>query len=139
MIGPMIGYLSLLFILLKPVKGFLIFAIVNTSFAIILCSPRYISNIILRDIIVGICYFGQAFFAASIAFTQVIFSHFFDENSKKCENSIWYSLAFLGEIVAVLFTQILVYNLGIRWEYVNLIWHLYIVLIGILMYEYLGD
>jgi hypothetical protein len=50
----------------------------NGIFSLIMCAPRYISIIIVRDFIVIICLFFQTFFLSALAFTQIIFSKYFN-------------------------------------------------------------
>jgi hypothetical protein len=72
-----VGSIFLLFLSLKPVKGFLIFAIINAMFAALMLLPQYASNPI-RDIIVAISLSGQFFLIAPIAYTQIIFSAYYN-------------------------------------------------------------
>jgi hypothetical protein len=74
----MIGSLFILFFYINPVKGFLIFGVLNAIFGLLLFVPRYISIVILRDLIVIISLFGQAFLLSGLAFTQIIFSKYFN-------------------------------------------------------------
>ena len=74
----MIGSLFILFVYINPVKGFLIFGVLNAIFGLLLFIPRYISIILLRDLIVIVCYFGQSFLLSGLAFTQIIFSKYFN-------------------------------------------------------------
>lgn len=74
----MVGSLFILFFYINPVKGYLIFGVLNAIFGILLFAPRYISIVILRDLIVIISLFGQSFILAGLAFTQIIFSKYYN-------------------------------------------------------------
>ena len=47
--------------------------------------------------------FIEAFLMSSLAYTQIIFNYYYDENSNKCEQSVWYCLTFLGEVVSIIY------------------------------------
>lgn len=101
--------------------------------------PKHIAQPMSRDALVCICLFSQSLLAASIAYTQVIFSTYYNEDAKKCEHSVWYTLTFLGDITSLIFASLAVYNWGISWEITNVVWHTYIVAVALLMYLGLGD
>lgn len=52
--------------------------------------------------------------------------------------SIWYSLTFLGDIISVIFAQVLIYKFNVSWQWTKFIWNIIIVLVGLQMY-YLFD
>lgn len=137
MIGELFGSFFILFSTVNPAKGYLLMAVVNCAVGGLFFAPRYILNSIPRDILLMVCFFSQFFTLASLAFPQVIFSNNFDENSKKCEYSVWYSLTFVGDISAFGFTHLATYIFGLEWEITRLIWSLYILCAALLMYKYL--
>ena len=83
LLGETVGSLFVLFISINPVKGFLFFSLFNVLIGLLFFVPRYTAINILRDFIVVFCIFFQAFILAALAFTQIIFSKYFNEDSKK--------------------------------------------------------
>ena len=41
--------------------------------------------------------------------------------------------------MSILIVQIVLYNLGIQWEWAKMLWDVYMLLVGVLMYCYLDD
>ena len=138
-IGEIVGSISILFIPLNAVNGYFLFAFLNSFAGLFLFFPRYITIPELRNFIVILVLFVQSFSLSALAYSQVIFHQYYDENSEKYEHSIWFSLTAIGDIVAIILAQYAIYNFGIRWEWVKMGWALYIFLIGTIMYFYLDD
>jgi sugar phosphate permease len=138
-IGELIGSIAILFIPFNSVNGYLIFCFVNAVAGIVLFFPRSMGSKELRDFLVILTLFIQSFCVSALGYTQVIFSHYYDENSEKYEHSIWNSLTFLGEVISIIAVQYALYSLKIQWEWAKMIWALYMLLIGVVMYFYLDD
>lgn len=110
MLGNLIGSFYILFLTMSPVKAFLLLAMINFTFGIILFIPRYLymSSEVLGSAIVMGCYFAQIFCGSSLGYSQVIFSRYFDDKSKKSLHSVWFCLTYLGEIISIIFASLLI-------------------------------
>ena len=139
LMGSLIGSIAILFMPFSPVNGLLGFCVVNALAGALLFLPRYIGIPALRDFILVAGLFIQFFCMSSLAYTQIIFSSYYDENSEKYEHSIWYSCTFLGDIASIMLVQFALYNLNMQWEWAKMLWALYVLLIAVLMYFYLDD
>lgn len=137
--AEMIGSISILFLPLNPVTGYFIFALLDAFFGLFLFLPRHISSPELRNFIIISVLFIQSYSVSALAYTQIIFNKYYDENGERYEHSIWYSLTFLGYLISLVLAQFAVYNLGMSWEWAKMLWSLYMFLIGVIMYFYLDD
>jgi hypothetical protein len=77
-IGLIIGSIMILFLTTKPTKGYLWFSIINFLFSIVMLFPRHIGHVALRDAIILSCLFIQTLSSSALAYTQVIFSCYFN-------------------------------------------------------------
>lgn len=77
-VGELVGSISILFLPVSPVKGFLAFTLFNVLAGFFLFIPRFILNLELRNFVVMLVSFIQPLCLSSLAYIQVIFSQFYD-------------------------------------------------------------
>ena len=100
-LGEIVGSISILFLSLNAVKGYLLLALINSLMGVLLFLPRHLQAVEIRNFLVLFVLFMQSFCVAALGYSQIIFSHYYDENSEKYEHSIWYSITFLREFVSI--------------------------------------